>query len=68
MVKIFRRELRERLNTNVNIEISLDDWEILFSYTGRNELANYIYALAKLFVSKINLFPDTVISKASFAS
>ena len=49
-VKNFWRELREWLNTNVNIEISLEDREILFSYTGNNGFINYIYALAKLFV------------------
>ena len=36
------RELREWFNTNVNIEISLEDREILFLYTGKNELVNYI--------------------------
>ena len=49
-VKTFWRELKEWLDTNVSIEISLEDSEILFSYTGNNELVNYIYALAKLFV------------------
>ena len=49
-VKNFWRELREWLNTNVNIKLSLEDREILFSYTGNNELVNYIHALAKLFV------------------
>ena len=49
-VKNFWRELREWLNTNVNIELSLEDREILFSYTGNNELVNYIYALAKRFI------------------
>ena len=68
MVKNFWGELREWLNTNVNIEISLEDREILFSYTSNNELVNYIYAIAKLFVTKINLFPEILISKASFAS
>ena len=55
-------ELREWLNTNVNIEISLEDREILISYTSNNGLVNYIYALAKLFVTKINLFPEILIS------
>ena len=32
------------------VEISLEDREILFSYTGKNEIINYIYALGKLFV------------------
>ena len=41
-VKNFWRELREGLNTNVNIEIPLEDREILFSYTGNNELTTYI--------------------------
>ena len=36
----FWRELREWLNINVNTEISLEDREILFSYTGNNELVN----------------------------
>ena len=48
-VKTFWRELREWLNTNVNIEISLEDRKILFSCTGYNELVNYMYALAKAF-------------------
>ena len=49
-------------------QISLEDREILISYTSNNELVNYIYALAKLFVTKINLFPEILISKASFTS
>ena len=41
-VKNFWRELREGLNTNVNIEMSLEGREILFSYTGNNELITYM--------------------------
>ena len=39
MSRIFWRELRGWLYTNVNIEISIDDREILFlilSFTGKN--------------------------------
>ena len=67
-VKNFWRELREWLNTNVNIELSLEDREILFSYTGNNELVNYIYALAKLFIYQNKFIPEKLTSKASFAS
>ena len=49
-VKNFWRELREWLNSNVTIELSLEHREILFSYTGDNKIVNCINGLAKLFV------------------
>ena len=63
----FLRELREWLNTNVNIELSLEDRDILFSYTGINELVNYIYALAKLFIYQ-NKFISRTINIQGFIS
>ena len=59
-VKNFWRELREWLNTNVNIDLSLENREILFSYTGNNELVTYIYALAKLFIYQNKFISRTI--------
>ena len=59
-VKNYWRELREWLNTNVIIELSLDNREILFSYTGYNELVNYIYALAKLSIYQNKFISRTI--------
>ena len=59
-VKNFWRELREWLNTNVNIELSIEEREILFSYTGNNELVNFINALAKLFINQNKFISRTI--------
>ena len=59
-VKHFWRELREWLNTNVNIDLSLENREILFSYTGNNELVTNKYALAKLFIYQNKFISRTI--------
>ena len=51
-VKAFWSDLRTWLITNVNIDLPLDDRPVLFSCSGNNELLNYIYVLAKLFIYK----------------
>ena len=59
-VKNFGRELREWLNTNIYIDLSLENREILFSYTGNNKLVTYIYALAKLFIYQNTFISRTI--------
>ena len=39
----FWKELKLWLQSNVNIDISLDDRTILFAYSGKDEIKNYIY-------------------------
>ena len=54
------RILREWLNTNVNIEISIEYTEILFSY-------NHIYDLAKLYVYQNKFISRYINIQGSFA-
>ena len=59
-VKAFWSDLRTWLITNVNIDLPLDDRAVLFSYSGENELLNYIYVLAKLFIYKNKFISITI--------
>ena len=54
-VKTFWIELKTWLSTNINLEISLDDRNILY---GKTELVSYIYGLAKYSFTKTNLLPE----------
>ena len=49
-VRLFWQELRTWLHTFVKIDLSLDDRNILFSFSGKNKLVNYIYVLAKFYI------------------
>ena len=46
----FWKELKLWLQSKVNIDISLDDRTILFAYSGKDEIKNYIYVLAKYYI------------------
>ena len=59
-VKIFWNELKTWLHANINLEIFLEDREILFSYSGKKELVNYIYVLAKYFIYQGKLFTRNI--------
>ena len=48
-VRMFWQELRTWLYTSVKIDLSLKDRNILISFSGKNELVNYIYVLAKFY-------------------
>ena len=64
-IKLFWNDLKTWLTTNANITLSLEDREIIFSYTGKKELLNYIYVLAKLYIYK-NKFISRSISVQGF--
>ena len=49
-VRTFWNELKVWLYTYANIEISLENKNILFSYTGKKKLENYIHVLAKYYI------------------
>ena len=49
-VRHFWNELRAWLYTNLRIDTSLADREILFSFGGKNDLVNYIYVLAMFYI------------------
>ena len=49
-IKKFWRELRVWLQTNANVDISLEERKKLFSYTGKDKLKNFIYVLAKYYI------------------
>ena len=66
-VRTFWNELKVWLYTNANIEISLENKKILFSYTGKKELENYIYVLAKYYIYQ-NKFISRNISIQAFVS
>ena len=66
-VRTFWNELKVWLYTNANIEISLENKNILFSYTGKKELENYIYVLAKYYIYQ-NKFISRNISIQAFVS
>ena len=59
-VKLFWNELKTWLHANINLEISLEDREILFSYSGKKELVNYIYVLAKYFIYQSKFFTRNI--------
>ena len=58
--KLFWNELKTWLHANINLEISLEDREILFSYSGKKELVNYIYVLAKYFIFQSKLLTRSI--------
>ena len=62
---MFWQELRPWLYTSVKIDLSLEDRNILFSFTGKNELVNYIYVLAKFYIYQ-NKFVSRNISIQGF--
>ena len=66
-VKTFWIELKTWLTTNINLEISLEDRNILFAYGGKTELVNYIYGLAKYYIYK-NKFASRNLSIQGFVS
>ena len=59
-VKLFWNELKTWLHANINLEISLEDREILFSYSGKKELVNYLYVLAKYFIYQSKFFTRNI--------
>ena len=66
-VRTFWIELKTWLTTNINLEISLDDRKILFTYGGKTELVNYISGLAKYYIYK-NKFVSRNLGIQGFAS
>ena len=54
-VRMFWQELSTWLHTCVKIDLSLEDRSILFSFSGKNELVNDIYVLAKFYIYQNNL-------------
>ena len=66
-VRTFWIELKTWLTTNINLEISLEDREILFSHGDQTELVSYIHGLAKYYIYK-NKFVSRNISIQGFVS
>ena len=66
-VRTFWNELKVWFYTYANIEISLENKNILFSYTGKKEQEKYIYVLAKCYIYQ-NKFIFRNISIQSFVS
>ena len=60
-VRTFWNELKIRLYTYANIEISLENKNILFSYAGKKELENNIYVLAKYYIYQNKFISTRVI-------
>lgn len=59
-ILIFWNNLKTLFNANINLEISLDIHELLFSYSGKTDLINYIDVLAKYYIYQNNFFSKRV--------